>query len=88
MDVKDIPHDSTDRYPRIKRRVRILKDHGDAIASDAAHVFVAEGEQIGIFKDDVSLFDPARRLWDQTLNGKSRYGLATSGFTDQTEDLL
>jgi hypothetical protein len=70
----------------MKRRERILEDHRDLVASDAAEVFVGCREQVGALEMDPARDGRVRRPC-QSHDGQQRNALARTGLTHDAEDL-
>ena len=70
----------------IERCHRVLKDHGDLVASDLAHLLLGQFEQIPAFKDDLA-FDDLAGMGDQAHDGHGRDAFARAGFTDDAQRL-
>jgi oligopeptide/dipeptide ABC transporter ATP-binding protein len=70
----------------VQRHHRILEDHGDAVALQAAQFARGQRGQVAALEQGLAAHDAARRI-DQTHDGKARDGLARAGFTDQAQDL-
>ena len=45
----------TDGYDGVEAGHRVLKDHGDLVAANLAHVGFFEGQEVLTFKDDAAL---------------------------------
>src|SRR5205814_4445357 len=87
MDPGDFGDLVSDGENRIERRHRLLEDHRDAVATDAAHRVVGKGDEIlSLELDAASRFDPSRRL-DQSQNGKRGHRFATTRFPDNADCL-
>src|SRR4051794_14470120 len=70
-----------DREPRVERRVRVLKDHLDALA-DPAQIATRKGQQVAAVQDDA----PSFRL-GETDHAARQGGLATTGLADNPQHL-
>jgi hypothetical protein len=72
-----------DGHDRIKRRHRLLKDHGDVAAAELAHGFGIEGEKIASVELDAPI-DGGCGI-EQAQNSESGDGFSGTGFSDETE---
>ena len=75
----------TDGKNRIQRGHGLLKNHGDLVAADFAHLLVAQLEQIMAAIENLPADDLSRRRRNQTHNGERRHALATTGLADESE---
>ena len=76
-----------DREYRIERGLRILQDHGDALAADLAHLLLGLLEQILAFEPDRALDDAGRGPGLQLQQRQRRHRLARARFADDGERL-
>ena len=74
-----------DAHDRIERGHRLLEDHADAGAADAAHLLLAGMEQVFVGEFDVSFNMSLRRK--EAQHGERGDGFSRAGFADQAEDL-
>ncbi len=70
----------------VQRHHRVLEDHGDAVALQAAQFAWRQLGQVAALEQDLATHDTARRV-DQAHDGKARDGLAGAGLADQAQDL-
>src|SRR5262245_40138532 len=70
---------------RIERGHRLLKNHGNLVAANFAHLLVAKLEEIVPAITNLAADDLSRRRWDQSHNRKRRDALATTGLADESE---
>src|SRR5574341_124530 len=71
----------------IQRGHRLLVDHGQFAAADAAHGCLRQDEQILPLEEDPPPHDAARGIGDQTHQGEGRHRLAAARLPHQAEDL-
>ena len=80
----DLPADGHDR---IERGHRLLEDHGDLVAADAAHGGLVEGDEVDAVEPDGAADDAAGRIGDQAHQGERGDALAAAGFADDGQRL-
>src|SRR5674536_242848 len=78
----DLPADA---IHRVRRRHRVLEDHGDLLAADLAHVLVRETDQL-LPAEAHRAGDPGR-LRQQAYDGETGDRLAGAGLADDAEYL-
>jgi hypothetical protein len=67
----------------VQRCARILKDHGDALASNAPDLGCRESGEVDPIKNDLTGDLGVR--WDEPDNRATGHGLSTSRFTHESE---
>ena len=72
---------------RVERTHGLLENHGDAVATDGAHGFVVELEQIPPLEQDFAGLDAPRRGGDQPHQRQRRDTLARARFADDGQRL-
>ena len=75
-----------DPVERIEAGERILEDHADPLAADAAHLFRRQIVDPQARQMDLAARDAAGRI-DQADHGKPRDGFAGAGFADHAQHL-
>src|SRR5438552_2087629 len=78
---RGLRHLSEDGEERVERRHRILQDHGDAPATDAAQLTLALAGQVFSVEDDAASHD-ARGALQEPDDGQARSSLAAPWITD------
>ena len=87
VDAGDLSDLIADRKNGIERRHRLLEDHRDAVASNVADLFVAQGDDVPSLELDVaSGLDDSRRL-DQAKNRESGDGFSAARLADDADRL-
>ena len=76
-----------DLQDRIERRHRLLKDHGDIVAADGAHLGFAEGHEVAAEQPDAAADDFPRGPRNEPHDRQGRDALAATGFADDAEHL-
>jgi hypothetical protein len=76
-----------DREDRVQRRHRLLEDHRDAPAPDAAQLGRRRGQQILALEQDASIRDPAGRIGNQAQHRQGGDALAAAGLADDAQHL-
>jgi len=71
---------------RVQCRLRLLKDHRNAIPAHLHHFIFGKLENIPAFEQDLTVGDAPRGA-DQAQDGEGAHALATPGFADQPERL-
>ena len=88
MGVDRFPQLRADGEHRIERGHRLLEDHRDAVAADAAHLGQRQREQVPAAKEDASAGDGAGRARDQPQDRERGHRLAAARLADQSEHLV
>ena len=73
-----------DGHDGIKRRHRLLENHRDLVASDAAHLLGRETREISPLKLKASTDNTARALGKQLNDRQCGHALAAAGLADQS----
>jgi hypothetical protein len=73
-----------DREQRVQRGHRVLQDHGDALAADAAHLAIGFIEQVVALEHHPPADDPRGRR-QQAQDGQSQRAFAGSRLADDAE---
>jgi hypothetical protein len=76
-----------DREHRVERGHRLLEDHADLPAANAAHLLLAEAEKVAFLVEDFAAFDAAGGFGDQRDRLTSR-SVATRGQSSITVAML
>src|SRR5690606_13083406 len=71
---------------RVERHQRILKEHGDALAAQAAQLLFVQRAQVGTVEQDLARNDFAGPV-DQADERETRYRLARPRLAHQAQDL-
>jgi hypothetical protein len=79
-------HLRVDAQDRVQRHHRILEDHRNAPATQAAHLLLRQFRKVDAVKQDLAAADPSGRL-DQAHDRESGHRLARAGFADEAEHL-
>jgi hypothetical protein len=72
---------------RVQRGHRLLEDHRDPVAPDAAHRLIGEVEQVLAFEEDLAGDDLPRGLGDQPHDREGVHALAAPRLADDAERL-
>ena len=83
----DLLHLVAHRVGRVEGGHGLLKDHGDAVAADAAHLGLGQLHQVLPLEQDLAAGDPARRGGDETHDGVGGDALAAAGLAHQAQGL-
>ena len=75
-----------DTENRVKRRHRLLKNHGDNTAAHLTHAGARSLNEILIFQQDCPAGYFPGWTWNQPHNGKRGHTLSATGFTYNSED--
>ena len=88
MDLQHFTHLFFNGMKRIERAHRLLKDHRNGIAAQAAHMLLAGGEQIfPALEIYLARWMGSRRIGQQAHYGKGRNRLARTRFANQRHGL-
>ena len=87
MDLDRLGDLAAHRHHRIQRGHRLLEDHRDRVAADAAHLGLGQGQQVAPVEPDVAGLDPRRRRGQQALDRERGDALAAARFADHRERL-
>lgn len=87
MDVEHFGDLVADAHHLIERRHRLLEDHRDAVAADAAHLGRRLGQQVVAVEQGASAGDGQLVRRQQPHDGVRRHGLAGIGFAHHADDL-
>src|SRR5262249_15541350 len=86
VDADRLRHLVADGEERVERRHRVLQDHGDPLAADAAHLRIRLLQEVLALEQDLSAHDPGRRR-KQTQEREGEGGLPGARFPDDAERL-
>ncbi len=86
MDLEDLGDLLADVPDGVQRGLRLLEDHADAVAADAAHVVVGELEQVLAVEQHLTRLDAAG-LGDEAHDREAGHALAAARFADEAHDL-
>ena len=76
-----------DPMQRVERGQRLLEDHRDAVAADAAHDPLAGADQLGAAKADAALRVPRDGVGQELQDRQGRDRLARAAFADHRQGL-
>ncbi|MNY00831.1 hypothetical protein D3C86_1333400 [compost metagenome] len=76
-----------DREDGVERGHGVLRDQGDAVAADLAHLGLGEREQVLALEEDLAADDLALGACDEAHDREGGDALAAAGFADDAEDL-
>ena len=76
-----------DGQDRVERGHRLLEDHADLPAANAADFFLAQRQKIAAVEADAAADDAARRRRDQPQNRQRANRFAAAGFADHGNGL-
>jgi hypothetical protein len=72
---------------RIQRGQRVLKDHGDLLAADGAHLVRRQAGQLSPVQADAAAGDLTLLAREKLKNAVGGHALAAAGFADDAERL-
>ena len=75
------------RHNGVKRRHRVLEDHGYLFAADVPHFLRREGEQVPPFKSNAAGYNLSRRIRNQAQNAQGRRGFSRPRLSYQAQGL-
>src|SRR5262249_50257881 len=78
-------HGVGDGDDRVQRGHRLLEDHRDLVAADAAHLLLRKARQISGLKSNFAADDAAGTLGQKLHNRERGHALAAAGLADQTD---
>ena len=76
-----------DRHDRVERGHRLLEDHRDLVAADAAHLLLRKAGEILAAIEQLAADDAAGALGEQPDDRERGHALAAAGLADQPERL-
>ncbi len=78
-----------DFHHRVQGGHRLLEDHGDSGAANAAHLLFRKLRQfaaVAVFPQQHATSNHTRTRWKQAQHGKHRGGFSAAGFANQSQD--
>ena len=87
MQAKHFPHLIPHREDRVQRRHGLLKNHGNPVASDFAHIGFRKLEKILAVEENATVHDFPGRVRNQLDDGMRRNAFAAAGLTHQPQRL-
>jgi hypothetical protein len=80
----DLPVDGQDR---IQGRHRVLKDHGDVIATDGTNLLIRHAQDVIAIEEDLARHDLTGRARDEAHDRQTGHALAAARLPDDAERL-
>ena len=85
MDTERLDHLISDPQVRIERCHRILENHRDSIATDAAELLLVAVQKVEVMKERASALNPPRRVRDQPKERITRDRFSRARLPDDAE---
>ncbi|MCY1178464.1 hypothetical protein D9M73_188120 [compost metagenome] len=74
-----------DVVQRVERSHRLLEDHRHAVAANAPHLFLVEGQQVVTLEQDAAARVPGQGVGQQAQDRMRRHRFAGAAFTHQRQ---